>query len=50
MISFSEMGYLIILMTKPAHVVFQIENKMIYVSVGKEKTINGKKNVNKNDK
>ena len=50
MISFSEMGYLIILMMKPVHVVFQTKSKMIYMNAGKEKTLNRKKNVNNNVK
>jgi len=35
MIFSSEMGYLIILMMKPAHVFFQNKSRMIYASVGK---------------
>ncbi len=50
MISFSEMGYLIILMIKPVHVVFQTKSMMINVSAGKEKTLNRKKNVKNNVK
>jgi len=50
MISSSEMGYLIILMMRPAHVFFQNKSRMIYVSVGKGETHNRKKNVNKNVK
>ncbi len=50
MIFSSEMGYLIILMMKPAHVFFQNKNRTIYMSVGKGETHNRKKNVNKNVK
>ncbi len=50
MISSSEMGYLIILMMKPAHMIFQNKSKTIYMSAGKEKTLNRKKNVNNNVK
>jgi ATP-dependent RNA helicase RhlE len=41
----SEMGYLIILMRKPAHKIFQNKSRMIYVSAGKEETHNRKKSV-----
>jgi len=50
MISSSEMGYLIILMMKPAHVFFQNKSRTIYVSICKGETHNRKKNVNKNVK
>jgi hypothetical protein len=50
MIFSSEMGYLIILMMKPAHIFFQNKIGRIYVSVGKGKTHNRKKNENKNVK
>ena len=47
MISSSDMWYLIILMMKPAHVIFQNKSRTINVSVGKGKTHNRKKNENK---
>ncbi len=50
MIFSSEMGYLIILMMKPAHIFCQNKCKTIYVSVGDGETHNRKKNVNKNVK
>ncbi|MBY8990788.1 MAG: hypothetical protein KGD58_08550 [Candidatus Lokiarchaeota archaeon] len=50
MISSSEMGYVIILMMRPAHRFFQNKNKRIYTSVGKGETHNRKKNDNKNVK
>ncbi len=50
MISSSEMGYLIILMMKPAYIFFQNKSRTIYVSVGKGETHNRKKNENKNVK
>ena len=50
MIFSSEMGYLIILMIKPAHIFFQNKSRTIYVSVGKGETHNRKKNENKNVK
>ncbi len=50
MISSSEMGYLIILMMKLAHIFFQNKSRMIYVSASKGETHNRKKNVNKNVK
>jgi len=50
MISSSEMGYLIILMMKPAHIFFQNKSRTIYVNICKGETHNRKKNVNKNVK
>ena len=50
MISSSEMGYLIILMMKPAHVFFQNKRMTVYVSVGQGETHNRKKNENENVK
>ena len=47
MISSSDMWYLIILMIKPAHVIFQNKSRTIAVSVGKGETHNRKKNENK---
>ncbi len=50
MISFSEMGYLIILIMKPVHVFCQNKNMTIYMNVGKGETHHRKKNVNENVK
>ncbi len=50
MISFSEMGYLIILAMKPVHIIFQTKSMIINVSAGKEKTLNRKKKMNNNVK
>jgi hypothetical protein len=50
MIFSSELGYVIILMMKPAHVFFQNKKRVVYVSIGKVETHNRKKNENKNVK
>ena len=50
MIFSSEMGYLIILMIKPAHKFFQNKNRTFELSVGKGRTHNRKKIENNNVK